>query len=169
MRPLTLAFRGLHFARYGSDGESNRLSPLFVGDGSLVRGYSVYSFDPAECTTTNNSTCPEFDRLIGSRIGVANAELRIPLFGSKELGLITTHFLPVEIAPFVDAGVAWTKDDPARLKFARTSSDRIPIVSMGVSSRINLFGYMVAEIFYAHPFQRPMKSWIWGFQLLPGW
>jgi hypothetical protein len=38
-----------------------------------------------------------------------------------------------------------------------------------VSARANLFGYAVVEVYYAHPFQRPDKSWVLGFQLAPGW
>lgn len=170
-KPFTFAFRGLSLGRYGKDSESPRLSPLYVGDSYLVRGYSVFSFDPAECSAgvQGGSSCPEYDRLIGSRIGAANLELRIPLFGTKDLGLLETRFLPVEISPFVDAGVAWTSESSPRWVFARESPDRIPIVSTGVSSRFNLFGAMVLEVFYAKPFQRPTKGWVWGVQLLPGW
>jgi hypothetical protein len=25
------------------------------------------------------------------------------------------------------------------------------------------------EAYAAHPFQRPKKNWVWGFQLAPGW
>ncbi|MFP5355599.1 MAG: BamA/TamA family outer membrane protein, partial [Gemmatimonadota bacterium] len=170
-KPFTLAFRGLTVGRYGKDSESDRLSPLWVGDGSLVRGYSVFSFDPVECTqgVSGSSSCPEFDRMIGSRIGAANLELRIPLFGTRELGLFRTRFLPIEISPFVDAGVAWTQESSPEWVFERESTARIPIVSAGVSSRFNLFGAMVLEVFYAKPFQRATKGWVWGVQLLPGW
>jgi hypothetical protein len=44
------------------------------------------------------------------------------------------------------------------------------VFSSGISTRINVLGYIVAEVFWAYPFQRPMqKSGIWGFQILPGW
>ncbi len=168
--PITFAVRGLHFGRYGSDGESTRLSPIFLGAPSLVRGYSAESFDPAECTTTPGSDrCPEFDRLIGSRIAVASAEVRIPLLGTSEYGLIRSPLFPLDIAPFVDAGVAWTSSESASFRFDRGSTDRVPVVSAGISARINLFGYAVVEAFYAKPFQRPAESWVLGFQLAPGW
>lgn len=170
-KPFTFAFRGYSVGRYGKDSESPRLSPLYVGDSYLVRGYSVFSFDPTECSAgvQGGSSCPEYDRLIGSRIGAANLELRIPLFGTKDLGLLETKFLPVEISPFIDAGVAWTRASSPKWVFERASPDRIPVVSTGVSSRFNLFGAMVLEVFYAKPFQRPSKGWVWGVQLLPGW
>jgi hypothetical protein len=171
MRPLTLAVRGIHFGRYGADAESNRLSPLFLGDPSIVRGYDANSFDPSECTVSAASpnACPEFDRLIGSRVVAANAEIRIPLFGTDQLGLIRSPLFPIEVSPFFDAGLAWSRGDSPSLEFAQTSAKRIPVFSTGVSARANLFGFAVVEMYYAHPFQRPDKSWVLGFQFAPGW
>src|SRR5690606_186129 len=56
MRPLTGAFRGLHYGRYGSvadgfDSENRRvLSPIFLGYETLIRGYANESFEQSECT-----------------------------------------------------------------------------------------------------------------------
>jgi hypothetical protein len=132
----------------------------------------VNSFNPAtECPSTVNTTgaCPAFDRLIGSRIAVANFELRIPLFGTDQLGLINFPYLPTEISPFIDAGVAWTAEQAPTIEFSRTSQGRIPVFSAGVSARFNILGYLVAEVFWAKPFQRPNAGGQWGFQILPGW
>ncbi|AHG89642.1 surface antigen (D15) [Gemmatirosa kalamazoonensis] len=179
-RPVTFAIRGLHYGRYGRDAQNDSISyPIYLGNPQFVRGYDYNSIDPSECfsSTTNTSTaqCPIFDRLLGSRIAVASAELRIPLLGVEGLGLIRTNFLPVEIAPFVDAGVAWNQGESPRFgrfvtgQEARVSTDRIPVVSAGISARINLFGYAVLETYYAYPFQRPDKKAHFGFQLAPGW
>ena len=170
-RPLTFAVRGIHFGRYGKDAESDDLSPLFLGDPSIVRGYAAESFDPRECSvsSSNPNSCPEFERLIGSRIATASAELRLPLFGGDQFGLIRSPLFPIDIAGFVDAGVAWSRDTSPTFKFAERSTERVPVVSAGVSARANLFGYAVLEVFYAHPFQRPEKSWVLGWQLAPGW
>jgi outer membrane protein assembly factor BamA len=102
-------------------------------------------------------------------MAVANAELRIPLFGSREFGLLNLPFLPTEISPFVDAGLAWNQGDRPRLSFDRTSTDRVPVVSTGVSARVNLLGYAVGEVYYAYPFQRQERGWHFGFVLAPGW
>jgi outer membrane protein assembly factor BamA len=172
VRPVTVAVRGLHYGRYGADAErSDWLQSLFLGYGSLVRGYSAESFSAAECTPVsgNASACPEFDRLIGSRIAVASAELRIPLFGPRPLALIPASFLPIEVSPFVDAGVAWSRNEAPILQFSQSSAARVPVVSTGLSARMNLFGAMVLEIYYAYPFQRPAKGAHFGFQLQPGW
>jgi outer membrane protein assembly factor BamA len=169
LRPVTLAFRGLHFGRYGKDAESNRISPLYVGNEMLIRGYSFESFDGSECSRgATEEACPEFDRLIGSRIGVASLELRIPLLGPEGFGLIPFNFLPLEIAPFVDAGVAWTKAGDVRFAFDRHTIDRVPVASYGVSARVNVLGFAVFETYYAFPTHRS-KGWHWGFNLAPGW
>jgi Tol biopolymer transport system component len=198
MRPATFAFRILHYGRYGKDAESGRISPLYLGEETLIRGYGFGSISNEECLVgaTPQSTCPVFDRMLGSRLGVFNAELRIPLIGSTEFGLLNFPFLPTEIAPFFDAGVAYTSNQPPDWRFSTnpadaatrvaancqnslpqnninafgiTCTDRIPVMSTGVSARVNFLGYMIFEAYLAHPFQRPGKSWVWGFQLAPGW
>jgi hypothetical protein len=169
--PLTFAVRGLHYGRYGTDAESERLSPLFLGQGTFVRGYDAFSFDGDECTEVAGrpGACPEFDRLVGSRIGVANAELRIPLFGNEQFGLFELAFLPMELVLFGDAGVAWTGDESPVFRFAERSTERVPVFSAGTSLRMNLLGYLVLEFYYARPFQRPEAGWKFGFQIAPGW
>ena len=174
MKPFTLAVRGMHYGLYGKDAENERLGAMYVGDGSLVRGYSYDSYTNNDCLSNGagglaGSTCPQFDRLVGSRLALANAELRIPLFGTSGFGLIASPLPPIEIAPFVDAGVAWTKASGPVWDLSSTSGERTPVVSTGIASRINLFGFAVFQVYYAHPFQRPGKSGVWGFLLQPGW
>lgn len=174
MRPFTLAFRGIHYGRYGRDADSDRIGSIFLGDPTLVRGYSYDSFDSRDCNpdpngSLGNSTCPQFDRLLGSRVGIANVEFRIPLFGARGLGLIETAFPPLEIAPFFDAGVAWTGTSSPVWSSESSSADRTPVMSTGVTSRLNLFGFAVLEVYYARPFQRPARTGVWGFNLQPGW
>ena len=172
VRPITFAFRAIHVGRYGQSAEDSRLYPLYVGDPYLVRGYDVNSFNPAtECPSSAGSAgaCPAFDRLIGSRIAVANFEVRIPVLGTDQLGLINFPYLPTEISPFIDAGVAWTAEQAPTIEFSRTSQGRVPVFSAGVSARFNILGYLVAEVYYARPFQRPNVGGQWGFQIIPGW
>ena len=171
MRPLTFAVRGLHFGRYGRDAEGGLLQPLFVGQSLLIRGYDAQTFKLSECSAApgGGESCPQFERLNGSRIAIMNLELRIPLFGNDRFGLVSVPFLPIELTPFFDAGVAWTKSESPDLRFDRETTDRVPVFSAGATTRLNLFGYAVLEIYWAHPFQRPGRSGIWGFQLAPGW
>jgi Tol biopolymer transport system component len=191
-RPFTMAFRGLHFGRYGGDADNyDKVSPLFLGEETLIRGYG-YSTLFSECRDTadpNTGRCPVFDRLFGSRVAVINAELRIPLFGSPAFGLINFPYLPLEVAPFFDAGMAWTGDQQPDFRFVRRDdsvpancanaitqnqiavpcADRIPVFSTGVTFRANVLGYMVLETYIAHPFQRNYKDWVVGVQIAPGW
>ncbi len=176
VNPVTFAVRGLHVGNYGAKETNDRTEQLFTQEYlgyanslSFVRGYSFTSFDGNECTQTEQSTCAEFDRLLGSRIAVVSAELRIPLLGTDAFGLLNFPYLPTEISFFADGGVAWTADEAPVLKFRRASTERIPVFSAGVSTRFNLFGYTVLEIFYAKPFQRPLKGAHFGFQIVPGW
>ncbi len=168
---LTFAIRGLHFGRYGSDVQESVLQPLFLGWESNVRGYSSYSFEPSrECIPSEEfGSCPQFDRLFGHRIGVVNAEARLPLIGTDRLGLFDFGFIPTELVAFVDGGVAWDENSSPVFDLSRDSLERIPVFSAGISSRFNVMGLLILEIFYAYPFQRPQKGAHWGFQLAPGW
>jgi Tol biopolymer transport system component len=98
LRFYTIAARVLHSGRYGGDAEDPRLFPQYLGYPSLVRGYDVGTFEAVDCPETVTNTCDAFGRLVGSRMLVANLELRIPLlrlFGqtSRPYGPV-----PVEVA-----------------------------------------------------------------------
>jgi hypothetical protein len=140
LKPFTLAIRTLAFGRFGTDGDSPQVGSLFLGDPTLVRGYAYDSFDAADCQvgpgSLGSSACPQFDRLLGSRLAVANIEFRIPVFGARGLGLIESMFPPLEITPFVDAGVAWTGSSAPVWSFDRNSADRTPVMSAGITSRL---------------------------------
>lgn len=166
LKPFTIAFRGLHYGRYGRDSEDVRLSPLFLGYPGLVRGYDFYSFSASECSGSTLGGCPVVDQLFGSRLLVTNLELRFPLYTLVTLGRGFFYgFLPIEIAAFYDAGVAWTSDDKA---FFFSGGDRNLVSSVGMALRVNLGGYIVLEFDYVHPYDRPQKGWIWQFSFTPG-
>jgi hypothetical protein len=40
---------------------------------------------------------------------------------------------------------------------------------VGITSRMNILGYIILEIYYANPFQRPERGAHWGFNIAPGW
>jgi len=166
--PVTFAFRGLHFGRYGGDAEDPRLTPLFLGNGQHVRGYNFFTFEPGECGAATRE-CPVFERLVGSRMAMASAEVRVPLLGSRQLGLINAPFVPTELVAFADGGTAWSSQDPVNFTLARESNDRIPVFSTGVSARVNVLGFVVVELIGVFPFQRPQKGWHFDFQFSPGW
>lgn len=175
LKPFTFAIRGLHVGNYGvSNNDDNQLFTseyLGYSNGrSYIRGYGFSTFDGRDCLATIEECRAEQDRLIGSRVVMASAELRLPLLGNSAFGLIEFPYLPTELTFFFDGGVTWTKDDLPVLEFnTKPTTDRIPVFSAGVSTRFNLFGYTVLEIFYAKPFQRPGKGALFGFQIVPGW
>jgi outer membrane protein assembly factor BamA len=163
-RFYTIAVRGLHYGRYGSGGEDPRLIPLFIGYPEFVRGYGINSFENGECSSATGS-CPTFDRMVGSRMLVGNLEFRFPLL--RPFGVTDRMYgpLPVEVAFFLDGGVAWDRGEKPSFFNGGT---RKPVSSGGITLRSNLLGFAVAQIDYAHPFDRPGRGWIWAFSLTPG-
>lgn len=161
VRPFTLAVRGLHVGRYGTDSEDTRLSQLFLGYPSLVRGYDVDSFEASECGPIQTA-CPVFDRLVGSRLLVGTAELRFPLLGAFS-GEYRYGPIPIEAFVFGDTGVAWTSDvDPT---FA--GGDRRFVSSIGAGVRVNAFGYVIVQFAGAKPLNRPGSGWRFVFDFSP--
>lgn len=162
-RPYTFALRGLYYGRYGRDAEDQRLPTVYLGYPGLVRGYDPGSIEAGECGNQVDGSCPTFDRMIGSRIAIANAEFRFPLWG----GFGGNSFygpIPVELGVFGDTGVAWGRT--SRPSFA--GGDQKPVSSVGALMRINLLGFAVAEIDYVRPLDRPGRGWMWQFNLMPG-
>lgn len=163
MKPIGLAFRAMHYGRYGSDSES--LYPLYVGSPWYVRGLGFGSIE--EVLLKNGRS---FDELIGSKLLVGNFEIRIPFTGVKQLALLSSKFLLTDLNFFVDGGVAWSdfsqfnlpKDDPQGLLPAK------PIFSAGVSLRVNLFNALILEPYYAFPLLKNSKG-VFGLNLIPGW
>jgi hypothetical protein len=162
-RPVTLALRGLHVGRYGGDAEDPRLSALFLGYPSLVRGYGAGSFTQSDCGATTAGDCPAFDALLGSRLVVGNAELRFPLFGLFS-GQYRYGPLPIEGVLFADSGVAWTAAQSP--EFA--GGDRRFVSSVGAGVRVNVFGYLVGEVAAARPLDRQGRGWVFTVNLMPG-
>jgi outer membrane protein assembly factor BamA len=159
-RFYTIAVRGMHYGRYGTDGEDPRLVPLFLGYPEFVRGYGSNSFEPDECVSS--VSCPTFDRLVGSRMLVGNIEFRFPLL--RPFGVSDRMYgpIPVEVAFFLDGGVTWNRSERP------FEGLREPVTSGGISFRSNLLGFAIAQIDYARPFDRPGRGWVWGFSLTPG-
>lgn len=155
-RPFSFAARILHAGRYGSGAEDKRLAPEYLGYPGLVRGYESNSFTSYEGGIFNN--------LLGSKIIVANFEVRFPLLGVLGLGDGFYGYFPIEAALFYDAGVAWTNNDKPWF----LGGGRKPVSSTGIALRVNLFGYAVGEVDYVHPINRPDHKWLWQFNLTEG-
>jgi Tol biopolymer transport system component len=162
VRPFTLAFRLLHFGRYGKNAEDNRFYPLFLGYETLVRGYNSSSFSAAETDA--------YYELFGSKLLVANVELRFPLFGVLGIGRGYYGILPLDFIAFYDAGIAWgyeSNDNEAAKPFF-LGGERKPVTSAGVGIRMNMFGALILGFNLVKPFDRPDKGLYFQFTIMPG-
>ncbi len=168
LSPFTLATRNMYLARFGKDAESNILPPLYVGHPTLVRGYEALRF--AESNERNGIAIND---LIGSRIFVSNLELRLPFIGPERLSIISSRFLFTEFNLFTDGGIAWgqlEQNPNSDNKGTPVERNATFIISSGLSARINLFGYLVIEPYYAVPWQNGgFRNGAFGINFIPGW
>jgi Tol biopolymer transport system component len=163
--PFVLATRALFFGRFGRD---DHQFPIFIGTPDLLRGYTSGSYRRFECANdvgTDVSDCSALDQLIGTRVGVFNAEIRFPL-----LGKILPGIAPLEGAVFFDAGMAWRAG--SQIEFKRDPYDdpalvRAPLTSLGLSIRGNILGFMIFRGDYSKPLSRPGKSAFWTLSIGP--
>jgi hypothetical protein len=173
VRPITIAGRLLHYARYGPDSDGNgRLQPLYLGYDGLVRGYGYGSFDfLTECES--ETTCYSYDQLFGSRMLIGNLEVRFPPLGLLGIGDGLFGFLPIEMVLFGDGGLAWwqasgaTEEERESLRPAFLDGTRKPVFSAGAGIRMNIFGYMIIELDYVYPFNRGRGGHL-QFSFVPG-
>ncbi|HXE58719.1 MAG TPA: BamA/TamA family outer membrane protein [Gemmatimonadales bacterium] len=167
--PFTLATRALYFGRLGRDADEFR---IFLGHTELLRGNTSGSYRRNECTTTDPNTetgCRELDRLVGTQIGLASAELRFPLLNAS-LGFIPIGFPPIEGALFYDIGIAW--DDQSTIKWRREAGDhpvrvRTPLKTLGFSIRANVLGFVILRLDYSIPQERRAIKGYWTLSLGP--
>lgn len=167
-KPFSFAFRAMHYGRYGSSSDDNLFYPLFLGYPGMVRGYNSRALYETNMFIEDENL---INMLLGSRMALASAEIRLPLTGPRRLALIPSGFLFTEAALFFDSGLAWDKDRHPTLNAEDISRGKnFPIFSTGASIRINLFGAMVIEPYYALPFiHKGISQGVWGLNFLPGW
>ncbi|HOV71925.1 MAG TPA: hypothetical protein PLO31_06925 [Dysgonamonadaceae bacterium] len=169
-KPVGFAFRLYHNGLYGSTSEIEKASPMYLGYPWLVRGYEDISIYGG---TSGSAGYNSFNvsNLAGSRIAVINAELRFPFSGPKVLAPIKSNIFLTDFNLFFDGGLAWNKGDNIALKWQTSDfNERIPVFSAGASFRINLFGYLVIEPYYAIPFQNGgFSNGMFGINFVPGW
>ncbi len=166
--PLSFAFRLYHSGRYGQGAEDfDIFYPMYLGYPGYVRGYGSYQQLMQIYSTGDLS----INDLFGTRMAVTNFEVRLPFTGPEQLAVIKSGLLFSELALFFDAGVAWTSNIKPTLNSKSVSDTRrFPIFSTGLSMRVNLFGAMIIEPYYAFPFQtQGIQGGIFGVNFLPGW
>jgi Tol biopolymer transport system component len=169
VKPFTLAFRFMHYGRYGKGADDQRLWPMFLGYDWYIRGYNYNSF-------ADDTSDFDLNQLFGSKMMVANVELRFPLFGALKIGKGFYGIFPVDFVAFYDAGVTWGQSYYAdetgatyqtKPWFASGGTQKA-LTSAGVGIRVNVFGYAVLGLHYVHPFQRPGKGSYFQLTFYPG-
>lgn len=168
LNPTAFAFRIMHIGRYGNDAESDRLYPLSFAYPQLTRGNNL---DNLDTYSTNSGDPYSIENIFGSRILVMNAEFRIPFSGPERLSLIKSRVLFTELAFFADGGVAWNSSTrPAFSTEGGVTNERVPFMSAGVSLRVNVFGQIVIEPYYAFPWRGDgFAKGQFGLNFTPGW
>jgi outer membrane protein assembly factor BamA len=155
----------MHYGRYGDDA---LFYPLFLGYPGMVRGYGSNSLYETKMFLEDENL---INMLIGNRIALASAEVRLPLTGPRRLALIPSGFFFTEAAFFFDSGLAWSDQRSPTLNPENIGANKnFPVFSTGASVRVNLFGAMVIEPYYAFPFiHKGLSKGVWGLNFLPGW
>ncbi len=172
VKPVSFAFKLSHYNRFGPDSEKTYqdggiLPPLYLGYDFFVRGYS---FDAMYQSSLSDSSSLWYTDLMGSKMLLGNFEFRIPFTGPERLALIKSGMFFTDLNFFVDAGLIWNSSN--QLSLHKDSNDRnvrYPIYSTGVSTRINLFGQIIIQPYYAFPLSLSgAKKGYFGVNFYPG-
>lgn len=132
-----------------------------------------------------------FSQLLGSKMMIGSFEIRLPFTGPKRLSLIPSTFLLTDLNLFIDAGVAFdnfsdfstgklidfiVRDEDGNIILdgngnpiyeVRNAKPTL-ITSVGISMRLNLFGALIVEPYYAMPLIDGSR-FRFGLNLIPGW
>ncbi len=182
LKKITLAGRFLSSMALGGD-ENQFFAQQFIGNPVFIRGYEYNSFYTKGDISSANGEF-SIDQLVGSKIAVANFEVRLPFTGPKKLTAIESKFLFSDLNAFFDIGLAY--NNGSEVSFSSKPKligsvvnqnnqttevySRVPAMSMGLSLRVNVFGYFVIEPYYAIPFQRKnINGGVFGLTFAPGW
>jgi Tol biopolymer transport system component len=173
--PFSVAFRASHFGRYGKDAENDLFYPLYLGYPTYMRGFDYNSLAQISDRIPGVESQEDFsrflDNLIGTRMLLGGLELKVPFTGPERLALISSGFFFTELGWFLDAGIAWREGQSLGFNLtSNTQNERYAVFSTGPSLRINLFGALVLEPYYAIPFTVDTRlRGVWGLNFWPGW
>ena len=183
LKPVTLAVRGMAYIR--EEKHTNSVYPNFIGNMGFVRGLGSYF------TGYNSDLNLSSHELLGSKLVLSSVEVRLPFTGPKHLGLISSSYLLTDLNVFFDAGVVfndfkeWT--DGKIVSVIKRDENGNPILrpdgvpeyelksvkptiipSVGLSLRVNLFGALILEPYFARPLLDGGK-FVFGMNFIPGW
>lgn len=184
MKPFSFAVRGTGITRFEKN--VNSVFPYYIGNMGFVRGYgSIWS------TEIIDELGLDFNQLLGSKMGIISAEVRMPFTGPKQLALIGSNYFLSDLVVFFDAGVAFDdfkhfNDGETMYTVLRDENgnpeiglDGNPVYalqnlkptiakSIGLAMRVNLLGAYIIEPYYARQLQDKGR-WTFGLNLVPGW
>ena len=165
---ITIATRLLASASVGRD---EGAFPKYIGRPEYVRGYDKANFTGYECTgyIGGGASC-NTEQLVGSRVVVANAEIRFPLVRRFDLGSLPVGLPPIEGLFFFDAGLAWSQGQTVSLTQPDNydfTLQRYPLRSFGAGIRVNLFNLAILKWDYAKPLDKTGRKPNWTFSLGP--
>ena len=167
---LTLATRAYTKISVGPDEDQFR---TYIARPDYVRGYDRNNLLFQSCPLIGASSVNcSATQLLGSRVAVANAELRFPLVRRFELGLLPIALPPLEGLFFYDAGMAWSKDQTVygqKPEGYDASKQRYPLRSYGFGLRLNLFNFAILRWDYAVPLDQAGKRGFWTWSLWPSY
>jgi hypothetical protein len=180
-KPFTFAFRGMNISRFGRSArpllqnstDLNIIPPFFLGNPVVIRGLP---YTPRIRTLFQENGINELALFANSNT-VGNFEIRIPFTGPKGVSLIPTNFLMTELSFFSDNGIAWDQfRDLENAVSSWRTQDRTVVGSrsawlstLGASLRVNLFGSIILEPYYAIPMISGNRQGAWGLNIFPGW
>jgi len=151
-----------------SVGRNETFFPKYIGRPDFIRGYDRANFNFVDCTSVigGQATCANA-QLAGSRVAVANAELRFPIIRRFDLGS-SFGLPPLDGLIFYDAGLAWSAGQTPHLGKAPEDNDpnkdRYALTSWGAGLRVNLFNLAILRWDYARPMSTGRKP-NWTFSL----
>lgn len=161
VKPVTFAVRALHYSTMGRDSKS--FYPILIGDMGLVHGYGYGRLDELQ-----EETSLDPNALFGSKIFLSSFEVRLPFTGPERLAVIKSGALFSELAFFIDGGVAFNE----YTDLGKEIVDGVPepkwVFSTGLSARVNVFGAIIIEPYFAWPLLDGAKG-RFGVFLVPGW
>ena len=177
VRPFTIAGRLLYNGRLNPTNIDviNQINPLYLGYPWYIHGFYGNAL-----TKQINDGYVSQGNLVGEQLAVANFEIRLPFTGPKKLALIPFNYVPSDLNFFFDIGSTWSKtpvnDNPEYLGLVGLGGlvenfSKAPIISTGMSLRINLLNYVILEPYFSVPFYNDgKKPVVTGMNfMIPGW
>ncbi|PID68036.1 MAG: tolB protein precursor [Flavobacteriia bacterium] len=165
LKPIGIAGRMLSYNRLGNDAGNSLYPPLYLGYETLIRGYTYKAFNRASSIDVDAITPND---LMGSKMLVGSVELRLPFTGPERLAAIKSGFLFSDLNLFFDVGRVWGVSDYYNIN--RTFDESQFIYSAGISTRINVFGQIIIEPYYAFPLSlKGNSNGVFGINFTPGW